>query len=65
MTKIAEKSKQEYGDLLKEKDHLQDMEQLEMTIVSIQTPYPSIVRIQGKSTHYNQSFGKLPIWQFG
>lgn len=48
MTKIAEKSKQEYGDLLKEKDHLQDMEQLEMTIVSIQTPYPSIVRIQGK-----------------
>ncbi|MDA0624679.1 hypothetical protein PCS77_16595, partial [Acinetobacter baumannii] len=25
-----------------EKDHLQDMEQLEMTIVSIQTPYPSI-----------------------
>ncbi|EOW4650105.1 siderophore-interacting protein, partial [Acinetobacter baumannii] len=38
MTKIAEKSKQEYGDLLKEKDHLQDMEQLEMTIVSIQTP---------------------------
>ncbi|EPO3346410.1 hypothetical protein ACT9WR_003959, partial [Acinetobacter baumannii] len=23
MTKIAEKSKQEYGDLLKEKDHLQ------------------------------------------
>ncbi|MFI7884301.1 hypothetical protein ACFMJL_22885, partial [Acinetobacter baumannii] len=27
MTKIAEKSKQEYGDLLKEKDHLQDMEQ--------------------------------------
>ena len=46
--KIAEKSKQEYGDLLKEKDHLQDMEQLEMTIVSIQTPYPSIVRIQGK-----------------
>ncbi len=48
MTKIAEKSKQEYGDLLKEKDHLQDMEQLEMTIVSIHTPYPSIVRIQGK-----------------
>ncbi|EPG40012.1 siderophore-interacting protein [Acinetobacter baumannii] len=48
MTKIAEKSRQEYGDLLKEKDHLQDMEQLEMTIVSIQTPYPSIVRIQGK-----------------
>ncbi|MEE7594768.1 acinetobactin utilization protein BauF [Acinetobacter baumannii] len=48
MTKIAEKSKQEYGDLLKEKDHLQDMEQLEMTIDSIQTPYPSIVRIQGK-----------------
>ncbi|MDK2185570.1 acinetobactin utilization protein BauF [Acinetobacter baumannii] len=48
MTKIAEKSKQEYGDLLKEKDYLQDMEQLEMTIVSIQTPYPSIVRIQGK-----------------
>ncbi|MEI1743962.1 acinetobactin utilization protein BauF [Acinetobacter baumannii] len=48
MTKIAEKSKQEYGDLLKEKDHLQDREQLEMTIVSIQTPYPSIVRIQGK-----------------
>ncbi|MBN6527079.1 siderophore-interacting protein [Acinetobacter pittii] len=48
MTKIAEKSKQEYGELLKEKDHLQDMEQLEMTIVSIHTPYPSIVRIQGK-----------------
>lgn len=48
MTKIAEKSKQEYGELLKEKDHLQDMEQLEMTIVSIHTPYPSIVRVQGK-----------------
>ncbi|MCU4367477.1 siderophore-interacting protein [Acinetobacter courvalinii] len=48
MTKIAEKTKPEYSDVLKQKDHLQDMEQLEMTIVSIHSPFPSIVRIQGK-----------------
>ncbi|EFF82029.1 Siderophore-interacting FAD-binding domain protein [Acinetobacter haemolyticus ATCC 19194] len=47
MTKIAEKSKQKSSNLLKEKDHLQDMEQLEMTVVSIQAPFPSIIRIQG------------------
>lgn len=60
MTKIAEKSKQEYGELLKEKDHLQDMEQLEMTIVSIHTPYPSIVRIQGKITTLQPELWQAP-----
>lgn len=48
MTKIAEKTKPEYSDILKQKDHLQDLEQLEMTIVSIHSPFRSIVRIQGK-----------------
>jgi NADPH-dependent ferric siderophore reductase len=60
MTKIAEKTKPEYSDALKQKDHLQDLEQLEMTIVSIHSPFPSIVRIQGKINTLHPELWQAP-----
>lgn len=60
MTKIVEKLKQEYRNLLKEKDHLQDMEQIEMSIISIHTPFPSIIRIQGKVHTMQPDLWKSP-----